>query len=78
MMNLVRARRARAISEVAADRVAAQKRAPSWLGFEREPPQKWLERIEELRRLWQTAQAEEMLAEFKRRFPDHPLPLALR
>lgn len=46
--------------------------------FEREPPQKWLERIEELRRLGQTAQAEEMLAEFKRRFPDHSLPPTLR
>jgi hypothetical protein len=39
-----------------------------------QPPEKWLERIEALRREGRTADADEMLAEFKRRFPTHPLP----
>lgn len=50
---------------------------PVWQGFEREPPQRWLERISELKRLDRAADAEAMLAEFKRRFPDHPLPPGL-
>ena len=51
--------------------------APAWQGFEKEPPQRWLERIAELRRLERVADAEAMMAEFKRRFPGHPLPPAL-
>ena len=43
-----------------------------------QPPEKWLERIEALRREGRTADADEMLAEFKRRFPAHALPEALR
>ena len=43
-----------------------------------QPPEKWLERIEALRREGRTPDADEMLAEFKRRFPAHPLPEALR
>lgn len=46
--------------------------------LEREPPEKWLERIEELRRQGEAAMAGELLAEFKRRFPNHPLPAGLR
>jgi len=53
---------------------ASEDRAPVWQGFEKEPPQKWLARIEELRRQQRTADAEAMLAEFRRRFPGHPLP----
>ncbi|MBM3357444.1 MAG: hypothetical protein FJY54_06925 [Betaproteobacteria bacterium] len=53
-------------------------RLPVWHAYERERPEKWLERIEELRRQGQGAAAEEMLAEFKRRFPGHPLPAASR
>jgi hypothetical protein len=52
-------------------------RAPAWQGYEKEPPQKWLDRIAELRRQGETAQADEMAAEFKRRFPDHLLPADL-
>jgi hypothetical protein len=53
---------------------AEQDRLPVWHGFEKEPPQKWRARIEELRRQGRAAEAEEMLSEFKRRFPELPLP----
>jgi hypothetical protein len=49
-------------------------RLPVWHGFEKDPPQKWLVRIEELKRQGRPVEAEEMLSEFKRRFPEHPLP----
>jgi hypothetical protein len=52
-----------------------QDRLPVWHGYEKEPPQKWLVRIQELRRQGRGGEAEEMLSEFKRRFPEHPLPL---
>lgn len=45
---------------------------------ESRPPEKWLERIEALRREGRKADADELLAEFKRRFPNHPLPPGLR
>ena len=38
------------------------------------PPRDWIARIQELRRAGQTHLAEGMLAEFRRRFPSHPLP----
>ena len=56
---------------------AAREQAPAWRGYEKEPPQKWLERIAELRRLGETVLANEMAAEFKRRFPDQALPSEL-
>lgn len=46
--------------------------------YENRTPEKWLEKIAELRRDGKTAEADEMLAEFKKRFPEHPLPAALR
>jgi hypothetical protein len=52
-----------------------KKRALAWRGLEQEPPQKWLERLAELRKQGQTREADELLAEFKRRFPAHPLPV---
>jgi hypothetical protein len=55
-----------------------QDRLPVWHGFENEPPQKWLVRIEEFKRQGRAAEAEEMLSEFKRRFPEHPLPLGAK
>jgi resuscitation-promoting factor RpfA len=39
-----------------------------------ESPTKWLERIAALRRDGRGTEADELLAEFRRRFPDHPLP----
>jgi hypothetical protein len=55
-----------------------QDRLPAWQGYEKELPQKWLVRIEELKRQGRAAEAEEMLSEFKRRFPEHPLPLGAK
>jgi hypothetical protein len=48
-----------------------------WQGYENEPPQKWLDRIAELRRTGRASDAEAMLAEFRRRFPAHPVPVEL-
>ncbi len=70
------ARRERAAS--ASGRLAVEEQQPVWRGYEQEPPWRWLERIEELRRLGQRTEAESMLAEFRRRFPGHPLPPGLR
>jgi len=42
------------------------------------PPEKWLETIEDLRREGRQAESDGLLAEFKRRFPSHPLPPSLR
>jgi len=71
--------RNRAAPEAAASvvRPAAQKSALI-REYENRTPEKWLEKIAELRRDGKTAEADEMLAEFKKRFPEHPLPAALR
>lgn len=53
-------------------RAIGKSRPAVWEGFEKEPPEKWLARIEDLRRQGRSAEAEEMLSEFKRRFPEHP------
>jgi hypothetical protein len=45
--------------------------------FEWQPPSAWLRRIQELKRQGRDAVANEMLAEFKRRYPAHPLPEGL-
>ena len=42
------------------------------------PPQKWLERIEELRREGRLTEADASLVEFKKRYPDYPLPKHLK
>lgn len=60
-----------------AERAPSGERLPVWHGLEQEPPQKWLDRAVELKRLGRTAEAGELLAEFKRRFPDHRLPVEL-
>jgi hypothetical protein len=65
---------AKSMARAMAAKPPEQDRLPVWHGFEKEPPQKWLARIEELRRQGRAAEAEEMLSEFKRRFPGHPLP----
>jgi hypothetical protein len=39
------------------------------------PPQAWLEKIDALRRQGQNDEADELLAEFRRRFPSHPVPV---
>jgi hypothetical protein len=43
-----------------------------------QPPEKWLERIGALRREGRIAEANEVLAELKRRYPAHPLPSELQ
>ncbi len=43
-----------------------------------QPPERWLERIQALRRDGQPAEARDLLAEFKRRYPVHPLPPELQ
>lgn len=48
------------------------KRAVLWRGLEDQPPEKWLERLAEFKRDNRQADADELLAEFRRRFPDHP------
>jgi len=50
---------------------------PVWQGYENQPPEKWLERVAELRRGARDAEARDMLAEFRRRFPQYPVPAAL-
>lgn len=69
--------RPRAMAQARKEVASADAPAPAWHGYEKEPPQRWLERISELNRLERVADAEAMLAEFKRRFPDHPLPPGL-
>jgi hypothetical protein len=59
------------------DAAAGSAPSPVWQGYERQPAEKWLERVEELRRAGRDAEAREMLAEFRRRFPQHPVPSAL-
>lgn len=56
-----------------APRLAEQARPPLlWRDLENQPPEKWLERIAELRRQNREPDVDELLAEFRRRFPDHP------
>jgi hypothetical protein len=64
----------------------ARKAAPADAAFvaaqvkvlDAQPPERWIERMEALRREGRVADADELLAEFKRRFPAHPLPPSLR
>lgn len=49
-----------------------------WRDLAEEPPEKWLQRMTELRRDGKTADADALLAEFRRRFPDARLPADLR
>ena len=42
------------------------------------PPEKWLERIEELRKLGKFEEARTSLAEFRKRYPEYRLPDSLR
>jgi hypothetical protein len=52
----------------------AAEKLPAWHGLEQEPPQRWIERLTELKKQGRTHEAEELLAEIKRRFPDQLLP----
>ena len=50
---------------------------PVWRDYEAQPPEKWLERVAELHRSGRAREANEMLAEFRKRFPQHRVPAAL-
>lgn len=52
----------------------ALRKVPVWHGLEQEPPAKWLERAAELKRQGRSGEAEELIAEFKRRFHDTRIP----
>ncbi|HKU69634.1 MAG TPA: hypothetical protein VJQ51_02235 [Burkholderiales bacterium] len=56
----------------------ANRLSPLLKELETQPAEKWVEKIEALRRDGRRSEADELLAEFKRRFPDYPLPAALR
>jgi hypothetical protein len=45
-----------------------------WQDLVNDAPEKWVQRIVEWRRTGRTADADALTAEFRRRFPDHPLP----
>ncbi|MNC95500.1 hypothetical protein D3C83_126410 [compost metagenome] len=57
---------------------AARTRAFSAAEYAHEPPEKWGEKIVDLRRQGQSVEADALLAEFRRRFPDHVVPEAWR
>ena len=46
---------------------------PVWLSeLDNQPPEKWLERLAEFKREGRQVDADALLVEFRRRFPDHP------
>ena len=46
---------------------------PAWLiELDSQPPEKWLARLAQFKRDGRQADADELMAEFRRRFPDHP------
>ena len=46
---------------------------PVWLiGLENQPPEKWLERLAEFKRDGRAGDADTLMMEFRRRFPEHP------
>ena len=49
-----------------------------WQDLVRESPEKWIQRITELRRAGKTADADALVVEFRRRFPDRRPPEDLR
>jgi hypothetical protein len=52
---------------------AAAAPRPVWLSeLDDQPPEKWLARLAEFKRDGRMADADVLMAEFRRRFPDHP------
>jgi len=62
----------------AAARAPAVRKSALVRELETQPPEKWLEKIAELRREGRATDAEELLAEFRKRFPEHAVPESLR
>jgi hypothetical protein len=52
--------------------------APLVAGLEGRSPSLWIQRILELRQQDRRAEADALLAEFKQRYPEEPLPATLR
>jgi hypothetical protein len=59
--------------ELQRDAIQAQGRA----NFADEPPEKWLERIAQLRQQGRHDEADKALAEFRKRYPDYRIPEAI-
>ena len=57
---------------------ALLQRPPIWSDLERQPPERWLERIEAMRQADRSVEVNDLLAEFRKRFPKHPLPAWVR
>lgn len=88
--SLLRSMPAPVAGESAAGAGRADRRAPSgvladapakdalWRDLVDAPPEKWLQRIDELRRAGKAADAAAVVAEFRRRFPAEHLPEGLR
>ena len=66
------------ISDLGRSIEAGSATLPIWQDLERQPPEKWLERMEELRRTGRTVELNDLLAEFRKRFPGHTLPAWIR
>jgi len=58
--------------------LAAPEPAELWRDLDTAPPERWIERIVELRRAGKTADADALATEFSRRFPDQRLPMEAR
>ena len=58
--------------------LAAPEPGELWRDLVTAPPERWIERIVELRRAGKTADADALAAEFGRRFPDQQLPVEAR
>jgi len=56
---------------------ALASRIAPWEGLEQAPPERWIERMESLRRDGHEDLFQATLKEFQRRFPGHPLPPSL-
>lgn len=57
---------------------AAPAKSALWQDLSEAPPDKWIQRLIEWRRAGRTADAEALLTEFRRRFPELPVPEAAR
>ena len=62
----------------AATRASPLGKPTSVMEYVGQPPEKWLDKIAELRRNGRVPEADELLAEFKKRYPEYPLPPPLR
>jgi hypothetical protein len=77
------ARKREAPAEASADRAEPAGRASAGVAAGKlsappQTPEQWLERIAKLRDAGKAREADESLAEFKRRYPDYRIPEAMR